>query len=220
MVSRIYWLAFLLTVTLNAGEVARKAEEYPARMKVGSLIIAAENLGPAVPTPSGGLFTEDYISIEVALFAQAPAIISLSHSHFSLRVNGKLILHPDTPGTVAASIKYPDWVQRPRLEGAAGAGDANVIFGRPRPVERFPGDHRPAEQTERGPMPRLDNPVSKKAEPLSIDQTVNNAALQEGEQGLPVSGCLYFPFRKKMKSIKTLELIYDGPSGAGSVRIP
>ena len=209
-------------LVLHGGEVTRKPEEYPARMKLGGITIAAENLGPSIPTASGGMNTRDYISIEVAIFAEGLGQqTSISHQQFALRINGvKSLLRPDTPGAVAASIKYPDWEQHPRLEGTAGMGNANVILGRPRPVERFPGDHRPAEGTGTGPMPRIENPIGRKGEPQSVDELVQRVALPEGAVGLPASGCLYFPYKKQMKTIKTLELVYEGPLGEGSMRIP
>ena len=55
---------------------------------------------------------------------------------------------------------------------------------------------------------------------MSTDEVIQRAALPEGEVALPVSGCLFFPFHGKMKKIKKLELVYDGPLGHGSVLIP
>ena len=210
--------ALAAVLMLQAGEPTRKPEEYPVHGKIGKVTMAAENLGPSVPTPSGGLFTSDYIAIEVALFGEGRGqVAALAHLQFALRINGeKTLLRPDTPGAVAASIEYPDWEQRPRLEAQAGP----VIIGRPNPVERFPGDRRPAEQTGGGPRPRIDNPVGRKPDPTPIDELVRNAALPEGDVPLPVSGCLYFPYKKKMKTIKKLELVYEGPLGEGSLRFP
>ena len=214
--------ALFAALVLHADETTRKPEEYPARMTVGRVTIAAGNLGPSIPTPSGGILTRDYIAIEVALFQDGLGHrADLTHRQFALRINGATtLLRPDTPGAVAASIKYPDWEQHPALVGTAGVGNAGVIIGRPRPIERFPGDHRPAEQTGGGPMPRVESPVGRKADPTSIDELVMRAALPEGDMALPVSGCLYFPYKKKLKTIKKLELVYAGPLGEGMLRIP
>lgn len=208
--------AVFLAALVHAGETVRKPENYPVRTKVGNLTMAAENLGPSVPTPSGGLFTTDYIVIEVALFGEGRGqTVSVTHRQFALRINGqKSLLRPDTPGAVAASIKYPDWEQQRHLEVTAGP----VIIGRPVPVERFPGDRRPTEG--RVSRPRVENPVERKPDPTSVDELVRDAALFEGEMPLPASGCLYFPYKKKMKTIKKLELVYDGPIGEGSLRLP
>ncbi len=214
-------ISLAAVLRLSGGDVARKAEDYPARMELGTTTIAAENLGPSVPEPAGGLFTRDYISIEVAFFRPGSGQHTvIAHGDFALRINGARVpLRPEPPGAVAASLKYPDWEQRGQVETRAGVGDADVVLGRPRAVERFPGDHRPAEQQGTGPMPRVNNPLGTKT-PINIDEVVARAALPEGDVGLPAAGCLYFPFRGKLKSIKKLELIYTGPLGEGSVRIP
>ncbi len=222
MLRRISGSIALIMVTSHAGEVKRKPDEYPARMKIGGVTFAVENLGPSVPTPSGGLFTSDYIAIEVALFADGLGQRAfINHPDFALRINGsKTLLRPDTPGAVAASVKYPDWEQRTRLEAHAGIGDADVVLGRSRSVERFPGDRRPSEQQGTGPMPRIENPLAKKGDQTPVDELVQRSALPEGDSALPVSGCLYFYYKGKLKSIKRLELVYEGRLGEGSVRVP
>lgn len=212
----------LVAFSAHAGDTDRKPADYPAHITIGRVTIAAENLGPSVPTASGGIATRDYLSIEVAVFEDGLGHhAGLAHGQFALRINGSgTLLRPDSPSAVAASIKYPDWEQHPVLVGTAGIGDAGVMAGRPRPVERFPGDHRPAEQTDRGPMPRIENPLGRTQDPASVDELVARAALPEGDTALPAHGCLYFPFRKKMKTIKKLELVYAGPLGEGTLRIP
>jgi hypothetical protein len=203
---------FALTV-LQAGETVRKPADYPVHVDIGGITFAAENLGPSVPTPSGGLFTTDYLVIEVALFAEgAGRTVAVRHQHFALRINGeKSLLRPDSPGAVSASVKYPDWEQRRTIEAGVGP----VIIGRPNPVGRFPGDNRGGRT-----YPQVENPVGRKGDNTPIDELVLNAALPEGEVRVPVTGCLYFPFKKKMKTIKKLELIYDGAMGEGSLRFP
>lgn len=216
-------VALVSQTPLSAGETTRTADEYPAKMQVGRVTIAAENLGPSVPTPSGGIFTQEYLTIEVAIFGAVKGQReTFNHQQFALRINGsKVPLRPDSPGTVAASLKYPDWERRSRLEASAGAGDGGIILGRPRAVERFPGDRRPAEQRGSGvPLPRVDNPNSRKPETATVDELVQNAALPEGDAALPVTGCLYFAFKGKLKSIKKLELLYEGPLGESSLRFP
>jgi hypothetical protein len=227
MLSRIAFavvsaVALAMAVTCQADETTRKAEEYPARTNLGNLTLAAENLGPAVPTPSGGLFMSDYIAIDVAVFARGAGTRALiRRADFALRINGaKVPIHPDAAGAVAASVKYPDWEQRTQLEGRAGLGDSDVVIGRPRSVERFPGDNRPTRQQGSGPMPRIENPVARKRDETPVEELVERAQLPEGDVSLPVSGCLYFYYKGKLKSIKKLELVYEGPLGEGLVRIP
>ena len=51
---------------------------------------------------------------------------------------------------------------------------------------------------------------------VSIDDRI---ALPEGEQLLPVSGLIFFPFRGKTKSIKLAELLYEGPAGKAALKL-
>src|SRR3974390_662135 len=88
---RNLWFAGLLAAFgLRAGEADRKPGDYPVHAKIGKITVAAENLGPSVPTPSGGLFTTDYIVIEVALFGEGRGrTVPVSHRQFALRINGE-----------------------------------------------------------------------------------------------------------------------------------
>ncbi len=225
MLRRIAVFGFIAAAgVLCGGEPQRPAADYPVQGHLGTFTIAAENLGPAVPSPSGSVFAQDHITIEVAVYPNGPQKrITLEHVNFALRINGKkMLLRPDSPGMVAASIKYPDWEDRARLEGTAGMGDAGVIFGRPPAVGRFPGDNRPREREGRvpNPVPKVDNPVGQKQDDTPIEETVARASLPDGEIVAPYAGCLFFPFKGKRKSIKKLELIYEGPAGEVSLRIP
>jgi hypothetical protein len=217
-------LWILLPATLFSGaEPTRKPQEYPAHARVGTIIIAAENLGPSVPAPSGGIYLKDYIAIEVAVFSQSAlrSTTPLSPSHFGLRINGsRSILRPDSPGFVAAALKYSDWERYRGLEARAGIGDAGVVLGRPTPTARFPGDRRPIEGRAPNPVPRVESPVQQQKEETPIDELVQTAALLEGEPVLPTSGVLYFQYKGKLKKIKKLELVYEGPSGEVSLKIP
>ena len=38
---------------------------------------------------------------------------------------------------------------------------------------------------------------------------VNNAALPEGKRNKPLAGLIYFPYGKKLKTIRRLELLVD-----------
>jgi hypothetical protein len=56
--------------------------------------------------------------------------------------------------------------------------------------------------------------------PEPVEDVVNHLALPEGDIRPPVSGYLFFPFKDKLKSIKTLDLVYEGPLGAATLRVP
>lgn len=202
---------------------SRAVEEYAARARVGSFIVAAENLGPSIPNAAGGIYLQDYLVIEAAIFPVGGEKRStLAQANFGLRVNGsRSVLRPDPPAFVAAAIKYPDWERQREVVAGGQMGNAQVILGRRDPVERFPGDRRPTEQRRPvpNPVPRVDSPVEQKRDDESVERQVRRAALPEGDVALPVAGCLYFPYKGKASKIKTLELVYEGALGAATLRI-
>jgi len=183
--------------------------------------IAAEYLVHAIPTAQGSLFTDDYLVVETAFFGLFKDTLTISAEQFALRINGQRVpLMAQAPGMVAASMKYPDWTQRPRTVGSVGMGGPAVIFGQPRPVERFPGD--PSART--GPTaPRAPEPADpsgqEKEAPMPIEEQIRLAALPEGVQVPPTAGLLFFPFKGKTKSIRSIELLYDGPAGKVTLKL-
>jgi hypothetical protein len=56
--------------------------------------------------------------------------------------------------------------------------------------------------------------------PTSMDESIANAALPDGPTHKAVKGCVFFRYRGKMKSIKSLELIYDPGEGRPKATIP
>jgi hypothetical protein len=56
-------------------------------------------------------------------------------------------------------------------------------------------------------VPR-DNPAGVRKEPVKADALLIETALVEGPHHSAISGFLYFPFRGKIGSIKSLELLY------------
>src|SRR5262249_50755968 len=135
---------------LACGET-RDVSLYPAHLALGERTFAAEYLARSIPVPGGSLFTEDYLVIDVAADGPKDDSLTLSASHFALRMNGKKIpILAQTPAVVALSLKFAGWT-RPRLEAGAGLGNAGVVLGRPAPVERFPGD----PTVRRAPVPQI-----------------------------------------------------------------
>ena len=200
------------------------ATEYPAHAEMKDGAIGAENLGHSLSAAKGLTLVRDYLVVEVALYAKNVPI-KMRNEQFLLRINGKkALIGPQTAGMVAASLKYPDWETRPALVAAGGIGNAGVILGQPDPVERFPGDRRPIEQRRRVPNPVPPAPTDssgvERQAPEPVEDVVNHLALPEGDIRPPVSGYLFFPFKDKLKSIKTLDLFYEGPLGAATLRLP
>jgi hypothetical protein len=200
-----------------------KPEAYPAHAKLEKITIAAENWGHGFTTPEGAFGLDDYIAVEVAVYTPANHPVQLSTGHFTLRLNEKgTPLLAQAPGMVAASMKYPDWEQPRELVGTVGVGDGSVILGRQPRTERFPGDQRtrpPAGGVPRAPEPENQPGVERKPkmQPLEI---VTRASLPEGLPHPPVSGFLFFPYRGKLKSLKSVELLYEGPAGSAVLGLP
>lgn len=213
----VAWLPLVAGVlAAQSGTVPKAgAEEYPVHAKLEKLSIGAEYL---VHSFSGGRETfiaRDYLVVEVALFPAPGQSLVVNAGQFSLRMNGrKQALAPQAPQFVAASLKYPDWSTRPRLQGGGSAGGMGpVIFGAPAPVERFPGD--PEARTGRVPRAPDNNPGGlDKQPPVTAEELAVEAALPEEERHSPVSGYLYFAYHGKTKHIHKLQLEYAGPAGS------
>ena len=187
-----------------------KASDYPAHAALPGMEIGAEYLVHSIPVKNRMYFSKEYLVVDVAVFpATKGGPVSISARRFTLKINGgKMVLDTDSPGTVAASLKYPDWEQRRAVTAQAGP----VIFGAPPAVGRFPGDPRPT-QGRLPPAPRVPEQPDPSSEPkqsdLPIDQQIAQIALPEGSFNEYAKGCLFFRFTGKTKSIRSLELVYD-----------
>ncbi len=216
MKHRIVLAALALNFSLQAQDAVRsKASDYPAHVSLPSAELGVEYLVHSIPGERGGYFAREYLVVEVAVFPSAATGLKISSAHFTLRINNKTVLSAQSAGTVAAALKYPDWEQRRNVSAQAGP----LIFGAPPAVGRFPGD--PTQQRPvPAPVPDQTNNSGIDKEPnLSIDDAVARAALPEGPTATPVKGCLFFRFEGKLKSIKSLELMYDSGVGAAPAKI-
>jgi hypothetical protein len=183
-----------------------KASDYPVRTPLDSLTLAADYLVHSIPTPRGALIAADYLVVEVAFFGPHGARVKLSPDHFGLRVNGHGDpLEAQLPGMVALSIKVPS--QHPQITATGGVGDGQVTVGPRPPPSQFPGDGNDRTAPTGAPT------IREIQEEDSVEVRVQNASLAEGQQTLPRSGLLYFPYRGRTKNIHKLELIYEGPLG-------
>ena len=199
-------------------EPRSKASDYPVHAQAATAEIGAEYLVHSIPAATGSYFANEYLVVDVGVFPKSNSEMMVSTGQFTLRINGKSVLYSQSPGMAAASLKYPDWEQRPTMTAAAGVGDGVVVIGQPR-VGRFPGDPT-VNRSPVPPVPRApeDNTVEK-VPPMSVDEAVGRASLPEGKTGRPVKGCLFFPFKGKTKSIRSLELLYEAEGGA-KARLP
>ncbi len=82
---------------------------------------------------------------------------------------------------------------------------------------RFPGDPRVPNE-RKPPIPRENRSPAQNNQPGQVE-SMKQTAFPYGEAKLPVAGYLYFPFRKKLTSIKRLELLYKGPAGEAVLRL-
>jgi hypothetical protein len=214
---------FFLTAASMWGQGSEpkpKATDYPSHEKAGELQIGAENWGHGFSSKDGTFTLEGFIAVEVAVYTERNIPVRIAAGEFTLTINGsKVALLPQPTELVAGSLKYSDWGQRPELVGTAGAGVGDIIFGRRRTEERFPGDPRArgGVNLPRAPEPEPQGAPAKPA--VTVGEALTHAALPAGEVHPPVSGFLFFAYRKKMKGVKTAVLNYEGKAGTASIML-
>jgi hypothetical protein len=202
-------------------EPRKGPEEYPAQAALQDVSLGVEYLVRSVSGASRTFFLNDYLVVEVAVFPARGQQVEVALSHFRLQVGEKKkreVLPAVGPQFVAASMKYPDWQQQQNLEVAGGVGDQGVILGRPPATERFPGD--PTGRSRLPAPPRAPEPDQgiEPPPPVRGNEVVVACGLPEGPASGPVAGYLYFPYKGKTKGLRPVELVYEGPAGAATVR--
>lgn len=199
---------FLLAAVVSAAsaqyEVARKPADYPSHAAWPKFDVGAEYLVHSIPVEKGAIFARDYLVIEVAIYPRNHQTVKIVAANFTLHINdNKSVLMPESPGFVASSIEYPSWQEHPRTEAQVGP----VILGRPADAPHFPGDPNAAGRL---PPPEHDPDKDTPREaPKNVTEMVTEAALPEIETRVPVKGALYFFYDRKLKTIKTLDLVYE-----------
>jgi hypothetical protein len=220
------WLALALVSApcLSAQtEHKDKATDYPVHAAAGRISIGADYLIHSIPAGDQTFLAKDYLVVEVAVFPASAEPVTIDGNTFKLRLNRqKLPLTSVAPGFVAASLKYPDWEQHPTAEASAGVGDGSVILGRPPAVGRFPGDPTDSQnrlpQPPRAPTTEEQNGIQRER-PETADEVIARTALVEGPADHPVSGFLYFPYKGKIKSLKSVELICEFKGGSVTLKL-
>lgn len=198
-------LALAASMASGQGTVHReKPSDYPLQVRIPGAELGVEYMVRTIAAGGTTFVADDYLVVEIAVFPSKRDEVMVNHHDFTLHLNGKKAgLLTQTPGIVAASLKYPDWNRQTSVVAAAGP----VIFGNPNPIGRFPGDRRPIENRVPGPQPRIDTNAGRpEAEEMDVNDLVNRAALPEGRMTLPVSGYIYFPWPGKLSKIKTVDL--------------
>lgn len=194
-----------------------KAADYPVQAEAAEVTLGAEYMVHSFAGKQSTYVARDHLVVEVGLFPAKELMVSTGQ--FTMKVNGKKqLLFSQPPQFVAAALKYDNWETRPQLEAGGGVGDATIGVG-PRWNPRFPGDQtrRPLPQPPRAPD--QDRAADLRAPKEKAEEVVVETALSEGKTSYPVAGYLYFPFKGKPKSIKSLELIYNGPGGTVTLKL-
>jgi len=175
--------------------------DYQAHAVMGKFTLAADFVEHGVPTPDSTFNSEEFVTVEAALYGPADSKVKVSIDDFSLRINGKkTALNSKQFGMVFASLKDPSWEPpepaQPKSKGGltTGGGGGGGQDNSPPPVVHMP-------------MPLVH----------TMQLKVQKAAMPEGERALPVAGLLFFQYRGQVKGIKTVELIYSGPAGQTSL---
>jgi len=207
------WLAVALSLSaqdtptppVNLADIPRMPprggpNDYQAHARIGQLIIGAEFMRHAVPTPQGEFSTEDYVVVETGFFGAPGEKARLNVQDFSIRINGKKAVPSEQFGMVLSNLKDPNWQPpeppKPKAGGLSTSGSGSN-----------PGDTPP-------PPPKMPLPL------VHVMQVkVEKASLPEGERALPEAGLLFFPCRTQSDKIKSVELIYSGPAGRATLTL-
>jgi hypothetical protein len=175
--------------------------DYQAHAQAGKVAIAAEFTAHNIPNAEGPLTVEDFVVVEVALFGPAGQHLTITATDFSLRINGKKPPAASQPwGLAVKEVKDPEWVSPDapadkKSKGGLGGGGQEAGAPPPSPPKV------PIE-TLRG-----------------WQQRVKKAALAEGDRALPQAGLLFFQHRGKDQSIRSVELLYEGPAGKAALKL-
>jgi len=197
----------------QATETKARPEDYEAHAQARSAAIGAELTVHSFSRGEAAFIAKDYLVVEVAVYPPKGETLAVQIADFSLRLNGKKqVLQPQPPSMVAASLKHPEWEQPSGPTVAVGGtiGNAGVVLGGPpRNPNPFPGSDPPGGQRRPTVGAPKDNPGGIEKEPVKAEVLVVETAFPEGSHHAPVSGFLFFPYRGKISSIKSLELLYE-----------
>jgi hypothetical protein len=184
-------------------------EEYGAHAQAGGFAIGASYYARSFTSQGHSHFLSRHLVIEVGLYGPALRRIPLSSGQFTLHVNNNK--HGILPVAGALAGYETKWAGADRILVQAGPV---ILGGSSEP--RFPGDRRDV------PLPRAPDQQHdwSSSEQADLGKLLSEAALPTGESVvLPVGGYLYFPFEKKSKSVKTLDLLWEGPSVAIRIKL-
>ena len=211
---RCFFLMCCAAAAFGQGtEPKAKPEDYDAHAQARIATIGAEFTVHSFSRGEAAFIAKDYLVVEVAVFPPKGETLAVQIADFSLRLNSKKeVLQPQPPSMVAASLKHPEWEQPsgPTVTVGGAAGNTGVVVGGPpRNPTPFPGSNPPGHQpTSPAPVPN-DTRAGIEKEPVNAGVVLAETVFPEGSHHAPVSGFLFFPYKGKISSIKSLELLYE-----------
>lgn len=177
--------------------------DYQGQAQLGNLTIAADFAEHSVPTEEGVLSTEDFVTVEMAWYGPPGARAKIAADDFSLRINGQKTPLPSRQySLVFASLRDTEWELSKKVAdtraktSVGGGGQDESTFGEPATTPK------PSFEMKRGMV-----------------QRVRKAALPEGDRLLPQAGLIFFQYGGKVKNIRSVELIYEGPAGKATMAL-
>ena len=142
-----------------------------------------------------------YVVIETGLFGSPGSRVS--SDDFSLRINRKKTpLRTQPYGLVAGSVRDPEW--EPPVPAA------------PKSKTSLGGGGKGEQGESNAPPARVQIPIGVQR---AMAQRVQKASLPEGDRALPQAGLIFFQYRGKTQSIRSIELIYAGPAGQATLTL-
>ena len=178
--------------------------DYQAHSQIGSVSIGAEFTGHSVPTTSSVLNTDDYVVVEMGLYSASGARLPVSIENFSLRVNGKKAIPAESYEAAFKSLDDPAWTPPVPVE-ERGKGSINGGGS---------GDSNKDLMADPPPKPHM-----SMMEHRGIEQQVRESALPTGEIALPTGGLVFFRYTGNDKKIDSVDLLYSGPAGKGTIKL-
>ena len=195
---------------------AKDSSDYSAHATAGNVTLAADYLVRAIFVEGGVLVSRGYLVVDVAVYSKLGPV-NISPAYFSLRLNGsKAPILAQPAFIVANSFDYhrPD-TGEPGATLSAGVGNAGVTIGQPGQRTNTPPDPNTRNVPPARRVPETPNPYATSNAPPAFTnrELVERAALPLGDVEPPVSGAVFFAYQGKPESLKSVELLYDGPAG-------
>ncbi len=186
-----------------------KVEDYDAHTQARSAAIGGEFMIHSFSGRGQMYIVNDYLVVEVAIYPPKGQGLLVDYTAFQLRLNGKRPILPQPPSMVASSLQHPEWNYPRGVQAGGGLGNVGVILGGPKQSPTpYPTPEPTPPRVPRAPAP--DNPSGIDREPpVPADQLLLQTALPEGKHQSAVSGFLYFPWKGKAGSLKTVELLFE-----------